>query len=400
MKKTKLIIYILCISLSGILFLNTTSFCSNEDQPTEEVKEEEKPWTGKLNDGTVINKEDLAKILADHKKWLETEGKKGLHANLSKASLNNADLGDADLRQANLRLADLTEADLSRTHLSRAILSFADLTGTDLTEANLTEADLIWANLTGADLTGANLTEANLTWATLTGASLRKTDLQDTNIIYANFKKSKFEPVNVDEGLEFLGAYGFSSIEFIKTQAIVKLRKMAKEAGFRHQERELTAALRKNRQIIKGNKRIFENVFFDLPTDYGANPWRCLLILGAFYLIFSIPYIISLKAKGEEGIWMEWVTKRMKEKMGESKPFRLKPDGYKIFTYGLYFSLLSAFHIGWRDLNVGSWIARIQPREYSLKATGWVRVVSGSQSLISIYLLALWALSYFARPFE
>jgi len=62
--------------------------------------------------------------------------------------------------------------------------------------------------------------------------------------------------------------------------------------------------------------------------------------------------------------------------------------------------LLSAFHIGWRDLNVGSWIARMQPSEYSLKATGWVRVVSGVQSLISIYLLALWALTQFGRPFE
>lgn len=38
--------------------------------------------------------------------------------------------------------------------------------------------------------------------------------------------------------------------------------------------------------------------------------------------------------------------------------------------FSLYFSLLSAFHIGWRDLNVGNWIARIQPREYTLRAKG------------------------------
>ena len=39
--------------------------------------------------------------------------------------------------------------------------------------------------------------------------------------------------------------------------------------------------------------------------------------------------------------------------------------------------------------------------EITLKrATGWVRVVSGVQSLISIYLLALWALTQFGRPFE
>jgi hypothetical protein len=66
----------------------------------------------------------------------------------------------------------------------------------------------------------------------------------------------------------------------------------------------------------------------------------------------------------------------------------------------LYFSLLSAFYLGWREINVGSWIARLQTREYTLRARGWARTVSGFQSLISVYLLALAALSYFGRPFE
>lgn len=59
----------------------------------------------------------------------------------------------------------------------------------------------------------------------------------------------------------------------------------------------------------------------------------------------------------------------------------------------LYFSLLSATRIG-------CWITRIQPRQYSLQATGWVRVVSGVQSLISVYLVALAILTYFGTPFE
>jgi len=63
----------------------------------------------------------------------------------------------------------------------------------------------------------------------------------------------------------------------------------------------------------------------------------------------------------------------------------------------MYTSILSAFHIGWRDLNVGSWIARMQPREYTLRATGWVRLVSGLQFLISVYLLALWVVTYFGK---
>jgi hypothetical protein len=60
----------------------------------------------------------------------------------------------------------------------------------------------------------------------------------------------------------------------------------------------------------------------------------------------------------------------------------------------------SPFSLGWKDLNVGTWISRIQSREYILRATGWVRTVAGFQSLLSVYLLALWVLTYFGRLFE
>ena len=63
-------------------------------------------------------------------------------------------------------------------------------------------------------------------------------------------------------------------------------------------------------------------------------------------------------------------------------------------------SLLSAFQIGWKELTIGNWITRLVPREYTLRATGWVRVVAGVQSLFSVYFLALWVLTYFGRPFE
>jgi hypothetical protein len=58
-----------------------------------------------------------------------------------------------------------------------------------------------------------------------------------------------------------------------------------------------------------------------------------------------------------------------------------------------------AFHLGFRELNVGNWLARVQAREYGLQTVGWVRIVAGLQSLLSVYLLALWVLTYFGRPF-
>ena len=66
----------------------------------------------------------------------------------------------------------------------------------------------------------------------------------------------------------------------------------------------------------------------------------------------------------------------------------------------MQFSLMSAFNIGLRDLDFGSWIRMLRTREYEIRPTGWVRTVSGVQALFSVYLFALWALTCFGRPFE
>ncbi len=74
--------------------------------------------------------------------------------------------------------------------------------------------------------------------------------------------------------------------------------------------------------------------------------------------------------------------------------------GYRIPIWAMYFSFVSAFNTGWRDFNLGYWFARIHPKEYELRSNGWVKVISGLQALISVYLIALWALTYFGSPFE
>lgn len=49
---------------------------------------------------------------------------------------------------------------------------------------------------------------------------------------------------------------------------------------------------------------------------------------------------------------------------------------------------------------MGSWLTRFQFTDYDLRSRGWVRFVSGAQSLVSVSLLAIWALTYFGRPFQ
>lgn len=64
-----------------------------------------------------MEQEKLSKILQAHKKWLDSNGKEGVRANLS-----DADLSDADLRGANLRDADLRDADLRGANMDYAVL--------------------------------------------------------------------------------------------------------------------------------------------------------------------------------------------------------------------------------------------------------------------------------------
>ena len=72
---------------------------------------------------------------------------------------------------------------------------------------------------------------------------------------------------------------------------------------------------------------------------------------------------------------------------------------WSALRWASYLSLLSAVNIGFQQFTPGDWIRRLQGRDYSLQPVGWARTVAGAQALISVYLLAMWALTQFGRPF-
>ncbi len=103
--------------------------------------------------------EKLQEILEAHRKWVESEGKKGEIARLYEANLQKAFLRGANLQGAKLFGANLQGAYLSGANLQGADLRGANLQGADLRGANLSRARMIKANLRGADLRNAiNLT--------------------------------------------------------------------------------------------------------------------------------------------------------------------------------------------------------------------------------------------------
>ena len=155
----------------------------------EETKGPEAPTAEKLFPLREISKEALAKILEAHRKWVESEGKEGVKADLSRANLQEADLVGANLQEANLSYANLQGANLpgganlKGADFLGANLKGARLSGATLHKTLLLRANLDDANLIGADLSGANLTEAQLQGARLFAVKgLAEATLQNANL--------------------------------------------------------------------------------------------------------------------------------------------------------------------------------------------------------------------------
>jgi hypothetical protein len=200
---------------------------------------------------------------------------------------------------------------------------------------------------------------------------------------------------------------------------MVQLRDRLRDAGLRDLEREATYAIEHNKAR---HQRQSENVlsqlagwgkllFFESTTGYGLFPRRAIYVLFGIAGLSALVYMVPIAARPQQDSEQHAIIRIWPANSAEPRPLgfapagtekmeRLTARGIAIFGWAFYFSLLSAFHFGWRDLNVGTWLTRVQPSEFALRGRGWVRVVSGVQSLVSVYLLALWALTSFGRPFE
>ena len=376
-------------------------------------------------------------------------------ATLNSADLTGTDLTGTDLTGATLVWATLQRVTLVQANLTGANLSYATLTGatvlnTELKKADLTQANLTQAMLSEVDLCGAKLLRANLTRATLTKVSLNEVNLYDTELaeaklIYSSFYAATFEPLSLPKARNIAFAEGLPHVRFRDyATALHELHQAFKQAGMRQQEREIVYAIKHtqrcqnwaifcapvpvcspsgpkdNTGLGKTLQGAFDLLFFEVTCHYGMTPGRPLRILLALLPCFAILYMLALRRRGRSGIWVRWAPEPLHPGAEAEKPSRITREFFFprwqarsagkwwgwllqwlcVPLIGLYFSILSAFHIGWRELNVGNWIVRIQPREYTLQATGWVGTVSGLQSLLSVFLLALWALTYFGGPLE
>jgi uncharacterized protein YjbI with pentapeptide repeats len=383
---------------------------------------------------------------------IKLNGAKLNSAMLIFAKLNNADLAHAELNNADLSGANLKDANLGGTALSNVVLYEADLSGAELGEAKLNNADLRSTKLNGArlfeaelkgtllartklhnaDLSFAKLNRANMLYAELNGADLRYAELNGAFLMASSVAGARLANTDLTEAVyapasappdpHVAGIKGLSTVTFPvgDETGLVELRDLLQKAGARDLEREATFAIElgKTKYSLDQWKQnpagaaegVFRYVAFDLTTRYGMRPSRALLLIGVLWLLLIPMYawpIWQRKRPSNAGsIYRIWPQKRIE--IREHKPTLDNPDyierlhgrGLAAVGWSAYFSLLSAFQVGYREFSIGSWLSRAQPRDFMLASTGWVRTVSGIQSLLSVYLLAMWVLTYFGRPFQ
>jgi len=390
-------------------------------------------WSGKYEDGKVLTRGDIEQFIKNQKEFQECYDdniKSGQVSSecIAKPSLDGTLLEFVDFEGAHLKgaifaRAKLMHAQLRNADLRGAQLQNANLSGAQLQGADLEGADLWGANLSNADLSNANLNRANLNRADLSGALLFSVSLERTNFAFSNllimnsFLDLHFNNTDLTNAVLYneytyatdgggmryraLDEHGLSRDVIVPLNEASYVRRYCFENGYREVERQATYII--EREKVR-NKNWFEKwlytLLFEWPAGFGLYYLRPLILLGLIIIVCMFIYIIPIcGVKSNDGIYQVWSTERLRQDIGCDTSIKLTRYGYLALCWAFYFSLLSSFHIGWRELNLGSFFVRMQRREYILKATGWVRTVAGVQSVLSVYLLALWVLCTFGRPF-
>jgi hypothetical protein len=267
-----------------------------------------------------------------------------------------------------------------------------------------------------------------------------------TAFLTTDLEGALFEPKALPNPAEIAQARRLASMMYGHNPiALFQLRKQFQDGGFREQERSVTYALKTKEanyslllcrcswDVGDCSAYFFNRIFFDLPSQYGMNTGRPLVIAFFVWLVCSVLYFASIRISGPSGLYRIFPkllqeetpqpalrsTQRVRDVAARSPAQRIEQIAptdavqaqgllwffqslrreWRMLRAAMFFSLMSAFNIGFQQFDFGRWLRLLTRQEFDVKAVGWARVVAGWQSVTSVYLFALWVLTYFGRPF-
>jgi Pentapeptide repeats (8 copies) len=384
------------------------------------------------------------------------------YADLTGAILDDADLTGAILKDADLSSADLEGTDLSGADLTRAALWYADFEPKALPPvSSIARADglqtLRWSHSfdeldyhlqlkkarehSYIDMPELpSLPQRSLLWLSRYRERLEgKTNgwRDDLGFLWSDIvyglqtNRTGKEAHRTEHDEHSTVAQG--------KYPLLDLRNALNKAGYSEAELQVNLAYQRHTQSTLGM------ILYDWTCDYGAAPSRPLIFALALAL-FAIPIywlgfrhrlfgaqLLMVEKPAEKEVVTDlgdphtrpnWRTAlEIKDLSTQTRLQKLltrlrleRPVGWLrgfiasvwprlrweagFFKAVVLFSLISIINLGFGGLDFGRWVRLLFFREYELKARGWLRMVSGLQSLVGLGLLALSLLSFFGHPFE
>ena len=342
------------------------------------------------------------------------------HAELTNVSfdgvmLESANFGNSFLK--NLRINEGTESypgagtppsSLSAADFSSAKIDGLVITGTDLDGAVFSGAHVKKAKFRGKIGT-ANFSRSHFEDADFSSAELKGTQFDqmvlirplfvETSIEDVSFKNAQFEDVNFTgarfqsfdgENARFFRPQGIGAIDpTSQTHALTQLKKVLKESD------ENAAALaanglieRKRYEGLSGFGRLWTGIVRGhWVTDFQSNQFLPAYLLGLTCLVFVFVYTgAALTSDGVRGLRLSWESFHNDSRKYSRRlsRFALKTRIGVSFIYAISATLrvpIAKFDI----LSLMQLAA--QRRPFRMEAIGWIRVIGGLQTALSIYLL-------------
>lgn len=197
-------------------------------------------------------------------------------------------------------------------------------------------------------------------------------------------------------------------VYYYYSDKLSQLKRYFEDNGYPAQAKKVNCALRRH------GANLFETIAFDLTSEYGSNRYRPLSIICLLAVLFALLYFTLILRLGKSGMYVITtsapdetgnVIKAAKSincaSFGSGRYLWIIPERLlKIAGYAVFFSLINTVNIGFRDVNFGRLLRLLLPVKLDFESFGWMRSAAGLQSVLGVYLIALWALSYFSELFD
>ncbi|MEO7191277.1 MAG: pentapeptide repeat-containing protein [Vicinamibacterales bacterium] len=367
-------------------------------------------------------------------------------ANLSSATLTNAKLQSVLLERTDMHGAYLSQTQISNSELHQADLSAAAVLGSEIRDSDMKRINLQRTSLIASKVTGCLLDDADMRWT-----GIIDTDLTGSKLYGADLEDAVYEPSGQPDLRGIANGSHIERMIFLTSpDALTALHKAFVDGGYADQRNRITYAIEHQQNEFRWKRaraatcaeptchaerlsgRECESglcrgrwlnyiayastlIGFDWTVRYGMAPEHALVLLMELWLLFSVIYAAVLHTSGRSGLVL--VKRRTRRTDEVYRQRRVRPRAiaglqgharwwhwlsreWHLLRVSMFFSLLSTFHSGFNDIDPGKWIRLLTTREFNLEPTRWMRSIAGVQTVMSLFLFAMWILTQFGHPFE